>query len=372
MKAINLLPPTFAARPRAPPRSRRRAGEPGGIGAFVVLGALALRRRARRVRPDEQHDQGPRRRSSTAVTAQAEGTTRSRQPAQALRRLRGDRRDAHPDRQGPRVLALRLGAGAARHLARHPGRRHAHRAQRHDLQRRRRRRRRPPQRDRRARDRDQGLHRRPEAGRHADGPPAQHRRRHPRQPHQVDQARQVATAGAVGADRRCAPTRPAARASARRSSRSSCSSRAPSPATVEDVTVQRRHRHRAERRAAPRPPGAAAGRRHHPPGRAESRGTATPASTPRGGCTSDPHEQDPAVGRRARRRPGRLLVPRPRAQARAGRQARRRDRDQAGRGRPGAATLATYEEAQEELQDATTRRSSVSARPSRPTTTSAR
>ena len=92
-----------------------------------------------------------------AATAQADATSAARQPAQAVRRLPGDGRDPHPDRQGPRVLALRLGAGAARHLARHPGRRHAARAQRHDLQRRRRRQRRP-QRDRRSGDRAQGLH----------------------------------------------------------------------------------------------------------------------------------------------------------------------------------------------------------------------
>ena len=43
MKAINLLPPDLRGTPKASaPKAAAAPAEPGGIGAFVVLGALAV------------------------------------------------------------------------------------------------------------------------------------------------------------------------------------------------------------------------------------------------------------------------------------------------------------------------------------------
>ncbi len=110
------------------------------------------------------------------------------------------------------------------------------------------------------------------------------------------------------------------------------------PATVEDVTVQPAPPSRAP--AAPTPRPTRRSRRTRAAPRRTRRRAATapprPPRPPREGQPSDPLEQDPAVGGRARRRHRRLLLLRPLAQARGGRQVRQRDRDPGGRDRAGA------------------------------------
>ena len=240
MKAVNLLPPTCAGRPRRRAEGRRRAlTEPGGIGAFVVLGALAaLRRRARRVRPHRptrsrtarrSSTRSPPRRSATQRSASASSSptpTSSRWPRPASRPSRtsrppastGSRRCATsraPSRPTSRSLELdgtiSSDAGGSSAL------RSAIAAPAIELKGCTRARRRSP----------------------ADVAPAQRRRRHPRDAHQVDQARQAADRGGAVADAGAAPTR------------AGCAGRRPPdfelvmffersevPATVEDITVQ--------------------------------------------------------------------------------------------------------------------------------------
>ena len=112
MKAINLLPtgPSRRVLGRGPEGAGRRAGRHRRLRR--ARRARRLRGRACRVRPDHQHGQGP---PGEARDGHRQGGDHdpARQSAEAVRRFPGDGPDPHPDRQGPRVLALRLGAGDA-------------------------------------------------------------------------------------------------------------------------------------------------------------------------------------------------------------------------------------------------------------------
>ena len=115
-------PKRYEGHQPAPPGPSRRVLGRGPEGAGRRAGrhrrlrrarrARRLRGRARRVRPDHQHGQGP---PGEARDGYRQGGDHdpARQSAEAVRRFRGDGPDPHPDRQGPRVLALRLGAGDA-------------------------------------------------------------------------------------------------------------------------------------------------------------------------------------------------------------------------------------------------------------------
>ena len=267
MKAINLLPPDLRGTPKT--RRPKAAAAPRRAGRHRRLRrarrARRVRCRARRVRAHDQHGQGP------PGAARRRSPPRRRPPRQRVDQLK-----PYADFQAmaeTRIQTVKdLAASrfdweqALRDISRAiPADVTLSDAQRHDLERGRRRQRRP-RRDRRAGDRAQGLHRRPDAGRHADVAPAQRRRRHPREPQQVAQAGEVATnAGGTspiaGGDRRA----PAARASARRASRSSCSSRAPR-CPRRSRTSPCSPRPAPSRPPAARPPDrrvAAAGRRRH-------------------------------------------------------------------------------------------------------------
>ncbi len=373
MKAINLLPPDLRGTPKsATPKAAATPEAPGGIGAFVVLGALAACVVALAAYVLTTNTVKDRQAQLEAATAHAEAT---RQRVDQLKPYADFQAMAETRIQTVKdlaVLALRLGAGAARHLARRPGRRHAHRAERHDLQRRRRRRaacaaRSPP---------------RPSSSRAARLGQKQvatllSRLRN------VDGVTRVSLNKSAKPDTQT-PNGPAPIADGPGGTAATCSGTRPPefelvmffegaevPETVEDITVQ---------------PGAGGERlrqgRAGSPERRPAR-TETPATTPddtatpsrhasREGPPNDPLEQDPAGRGRARRRHRRLLLPRPLAPARGDRPPRHRDRRPGGLGRAGAADGRHLREGEGRLQDATTRRWPASARPSRRTTTSAR
>ena len=219
MKAVNLLPTDLRGTPKSAspkPTSATADDEPGGSAPSSCSARSPLRRGARRLRAGGQHDQGPRGRARRGDGPGRRPPAQRRQ-AEALRGLRGARRRRASRPCRTSRPALRLGAGAPRHLPRHPGRRDAHRAQRHDLQRRRRRRLGHAQRDRRPGHRAQGLHR--PARRDVatpDGPPAQHRRRDPRELAKSEQGRRRAPdappparpTGATGGAAGCGPGNP--------------------------------------------------------------------------------------------------------------------------------------------------------------------
>ena len=124
--------PTGCHEGRQPPaagHSRRRQGagrarpsssdDSSGIGAFALLGGLAVAvARRRRRRAGRQRHQGPRGPAAPASPPQQQQIAGPRRRAEALRRLRPARLRARRHGEGPRRAPLRLGAGAARPLAR--------------------------------------------------------------------------------------------------------------------------------------------------------------------------------------------------------------------------------------------------------------
>ena len=334
MRAVNLLPPDLRSGPKGSAPAVSSGVENSGAGAFVVLGVLALCVFALAAYVLAGNTVKDRKAELAAATAAGGCRRAAGRCAEALRRLRVRRQRARPDRHGPGQLPLRLGAGAARPLARRPRRRDDRLASRATS----------------ARpsggasgggirgaitapgDHARRLHLRPDQGRRADGPPARRRRRHPRvarrSPTRRPRRGRRHRRRPQGAQRdrllRHAPASP-------RSSWS-CSSRAPPP------------------RAGPRA-GAAAATADDRCGRGDAApaagaatpaaGTAAPAATPAAGPRPPPRRRlrqprpprlddslglrpvtknktAPDRGRRDRGGSRRLLVPRPRAQARGG------------------------------------------------------
>ena len=137
MKAINLLPPDSRGLPKSgAPKVAAAPEEPAGIGVFVLLGALALCVAALAAYVLTTNSVKDRQAQLDATTAQAEVVA---QRVAQLKPYADFQQMAETRIQTVKDLArlpLRLGAGAAGHLARHPDRRHAHLDRRLDLERR--------------------------------------------------------------------------------------------------------------------------------------------------------------------------------------------------------------------------------------------
>ena len=382
MRAVNLLPPDLRSGPKGPAPAVPAGVENSGAGAFVVLGVLAFAVLALAAYVLAGNTVKDREAELAAATAKSAAVTQQVDAAEALRRLRVGRQRPRPDRQA--TSPTRASTGSRRCATSPAPSRPTSRSPRFkgDLgaAERRRRRRQHPRRDHRPGDHAHGLHLHADQGRRADGPPAQHRRRHPRLAREVRQG---------GHRRRRRP--PTARAP----TATGYCGKADVPAFELVVFFEGA----AAASTAPTP-GAAAAATGDDHGTTPAAG-ATPAATPAAGAT-------PGARRRGtRRHPGacrhdharldhpldtvtknktlliavvaaaaatrRLLVPRPRAQARGGGEPRR---PRSPPSRPSSSTaqqtLAGYQQVQGRLRQATTRPWSGSARPCRRTTTSAR
>ena len=139
MKAINLLPPDLRGTPKrsggvsSKPSVAPEA--PAGIGAYVVLGALAACVLALAAYVLTTNTVKDRQAKLEATNAQAAATTQRVAQLKPYADFKAMAETRIADREGPRVLALRLGAVAARRLPCDPRQRDAQDADRLDVER---------------------------------------------------------------------------------------------------------------------------------------------------------------------------------------------------------------------------------------------
>ena len=142
MRAVNLLPPDTRGASKVSADLGAGPEAKGGAGPFVVLGVLAACVAGAAGYVLTENTVKQRTADLAEATAQQQAIARQAAELQPYADFDADGPGARRDRQGHRGLALRLGAGPARPLARHSRRRHAEVADRRHGQRRRRRRRR--------------------------------------------------------------------------------------------------------------------------------------------------------------------------------------------------------------------------------------
>ena len=267
MRAVNLLPPDLRSGPKGSAPAVSTGVENSGAGAFVVLGvlafavvALAAYVLAGNTVKDRKAELAAATAKSAAVTQQvtalkpyADFESVANARVQTVKDLANSRFDWE---QALRDLSRAVPADVT--IASLKGDLGGATSGGH------------PRRDHRPGDHDHGLHLHADQGRGADGPPAQHRRRHPRV------ALEVRQGGHRRRRRLPIATPPPRRATAARTtsppSSWSCSSRAPPPCPPPRPPA-RRPRPRRRPRARPR-----ARRPHRPP--APRRPPPTPGATP--------------------------------------------------------------------------------------------